>query len=112
MFVTKLGHYPIVLDIPWLELHDVAIRFSTHTLTFGLQYCASHCNRTPTVVHADSLASKIAHQEPVVSAGAAKFEARSFTSPKSVFQNQVDLARTTIREWAPDRRTGVSDHWK
>ena len=50
MFVTKLGHYPIVLGIPWFELHDVAIRFSSRTLTFGSQYCASHCNRTPTVV--------------------------------------------------------------
>jgi len=25
IFVTKLGHYPIVLGIPWLKLHDVAI---------------------------------------------------------------------------------------
>ena len=23
MFVTKLGHYPIVFGIPWLRLHDV-----------------------------------------------------------------------------------------
>jgi len=23
MFVTKLGHYPIVFGIPWMELHDV-----------------------------------------------------------------------------------------
>jgi len=90
MFVTKLGHYTIVLGILWLKLHDVAIRFSSCTLTFGSQYCASHCNRTPTVVHADSLASKIAHEEPVVSAGAGEFEAQSFTSPKSFFQNQVD----------------------
>jgi len=35
MFVTKLGHYPVVLGIPWMELHDVAIRFSSRTLTFG-----------------------------------------------------------------------------
>jgi transposase InsO family protein len=90
MFVTKLGHYPVVLGIPWLELHDVAIRFSSRTLTFGSQYCASHCNQTPTVVHAHSLASKIAHEESVVSAGAGEFEARSFTSPNSFFQNQVD----------------------
>jgi len=90
MFVTKLSHYPVVLGIPWLELHDVAIRFSSRTLTFGSQYCTSHCNRAPTVVHAHSLTSKIALEEPVVSAGAGEFEARSFTSPKSFFQNQVD----------------------
>ena len=90
MFVTKLGHYPIVLGIPWLELHDVAIRFSSRTLTFGSQYCTSYCNRAPTVVHAHSLAPKIACEEPVVSAGAGEFEARSFTSSKIFFQNQVD----------------------
>jgi len=93
MFVTKLGHYPVVLGIPWLELHDVAIRFSSRTLTFRSQYCTSHCNRAPTVVHAHSLASKIAHEEPVVSAGAGEFEARSFTSPNSLFQNQVNQGK-------------------
>jgi len=90
MFVTKLRHYPIVLGIPWLELHDVAIRFSSCTLTFGSQYCATHFNRIPTVVHTDSLASKVAPQEPAVSAGAGEFVARAFTSPKSFFQNQAD----------------------
>jgi hypothetical protein len=34
MFVTKLGHYPIVLGVPWLRLHDVAVRFSSNTVTF------------------------------------------------------------------------------
>ena len=90
MFVTKLGHYPVVIGIPWLELHDVAIRFSSQTLTFGSQYCTSHRNQAPTVVHTHSLASKIAHEEPVVCAGAGEFEARSFTSPNSSFQNQVN----------------------
>jgi len=93
MFVTKLGHCPIVLGIPWLELHDVAIRFSSRTLTFGSQYCTTHCNRTPTVVHANSLASKVAPQEPAVSAGAGEFMARAFTSPKSFFQNQADHSK-------------------
>jgi len=55
MFVTKLGHYPVVLGIPWLELHDVAIRFSSRTLTFGSQYCIAHCNIQPTVAHALSV---------------------------------------------------------
>jgi len=35
MFVTKLGHYPIVLGIPWLRLHDIAVRFASNTVTFG-----------------------------------------------------------------------------
>jgi hypothetical protein len=44
MFVTKLGHYPIVLGIPWLRLHDVAVRFASNTVTFGSQYCVNHCH--------------------------------------------------------------------
>jgi hypothetical protein len=34
MFVTKLGYYPIVLGIPWLKEHNVAIRFASNLVTF------------------------------------------------------------------------------
>jgi len=49
-FVTKIGHYPIVLGIPWLRLHDVAVRFSSNTVTFGSQYCTMHCHDSPVTV--------------------------------------------------------------
>jgi len=41
------------------------------------------------MVHAHSLASKIAPEKPVVSAGAGEFVVQAFTSPNSFFQNQV-----------------------
>jgi hypothetical protein len=44
MFITKLGHYPIVFGIPWLQLQDVAVRFASNTVTFGSQYCITHCH--------------------------------------------------------------------
>ena len=50
MFITKLGHYPIVLGIPWLRLHDVAVRFASNTVTFGSQYCITHCHNTSVTV--------------------------------------------------------------
>jgi len=50
MFVTKLGHYPIVLGIPWLRLHDVAVRFASNTVTFGSHYCTTHCHDAPVMV--------------------------------------------------------------
>src|SRR5258705_9116505 len=50
MFITKLGHYPIVLGIPWLRLHDVAVRFASNTVTFGSQYSVDHCQDTPVTV--------------------------------------------------------------
>jgi hypothetical protein len=50
MFITKLGHYPIVLGIPWLQLHDVAVHFASNTLIFGSQYCITYCHDAPVTV--------------------------------------------------------------
>jgi len=50
MFVTKSGHYPIVIGIPWLRLHDVAVWFASNTITFGSQYCTTHCHDPPVLV--------------------------------------------------------------
>jgi len=48
-FVTKLGHYPLVLGIPWLRHHDVAIRFASNSVTFDSDHCLSNCSRKHTV---------------------------------------------------------------
>lgn len=50
MFITNLRHYLIVLEIPWLRLHDVAVRFVSNTVTFGSQYCINHCQEAPIMV--------------------------------------------------------------
>jgi len=50
MFVTKLGHYPIVLGIPWLQLHGIAVRFASNTVAFGSQYCTTHSHDAPVTV--------------------------------------------------------------
>jgi len=50
MFVLKLGHYPVILGIPWLRLHDVAVRFASNTVTFVSQYCTTHCHNAPVTV--------------------------------------------------------------
>jgi hypothetical protein len=42
MFITKLGHYHILLGIPWSRRHDVAVRFASNTVTFRSQYCVNH----------------------------------------------------------------------
>lgn len=43
MFITKLGHYPIVLGIPWLRRHDVSISFARNTVTFDSDFCLRQC---------------------------------------------------------------------
>ena len=42
MFVTKLGHYPIILGLPWIHRHDVNVSFAKNTLTFDSKFCLNH----------------------------------------------------------------------
>jgi hypothetical protein len=94
MFVTKLGHYPIVLGIPWMDLHDINIRFCSRTVTFGSQYCSTHCLPNTSDGHSNdtlNLVSKVAQKgELAVSAGAGDFEARFSTSHLNPHDIQVD----------------------
>jgi hypothetical protein len=48
-FVTKLGHYPIVLGLPWLQLHDVTVRFKNRRIGFESNYCQQHCQHHSSV---------------------------------------------------------------
>ena len=52
MFITALGHYPILLGIPWLRQHDVGIRFASNLITFGSLFCLAHCTELPTIIKA------------------------------------------------------------
>ena len=38
-FVTQLGHYPLVLGIPWLQEHHATIRWRANTITFDSEEC-------------------------------------------------------------------------
>ena len=44
IFVTRLGHYPLVLGIPWLRHHDVDIQFILDKVTFNSERCCTHHN--------------------------------------------------------------------
>jgi hypothetical protein len=54
MFVTKLGHYSIVLGIPGLKQHDVAICFASNLVTYGSQYYLAYCNDRAVTVQGTS----------------------------------------------------------
>jgi hypothetical protein len=51
LFVTRLGHYPIVLGIPWLKRHDPSIRFASNQITFDSEFCLNNCQDFPTIIH-------------------------------------------------------------
>jgi hypothetical protein len=64
-FVTKLGHYPLVLGIPWLRHHDVSIRFSTNTITFDSPACMGYRQEPVIVKGIEDVESLISsHKEP------------------------------------------------
>jgi hypothetical protein len=108
MFATKLGHYPIVLGIPWLELHDVTIRFSSRVLTFASDYCSRNCNDTPTVVYAHSLATKVTSGKKLaVSAGAGEFEAQLSTSHLIPTKTQADGHEDSSSNPIPETPNGI-----
>jgi len=112
MFVTQLGHYPIVPSIPWMDLHDINILFHSCAVTFGSQYCSTHCTPFPTVAHGVapeklsdpagvcsssgtmSLVSNVAQKsEPAVSVGAGDIEAQIFISHSNFDKIKVDNHR-------------------
>ena len=51
-FVTQLGHYPLVLGIPWLRHHDPTIRWAAGTIEFDSVRCTTDCAQTAIKVKA------------------------------------------------------------
>jgi hypothetical protein len=41
-YITSLGHYPLVLGIPWLKRHDVTINFANNDIKFSSAGCRPH----------------------------------------------------------------------
>ena len=41
-FIIKLGYYPIVLELPWLQLHDIIIKYQNKRIGFKSSYCQQH----------------------------------------------------------------------
>ena len=50
LFVTRLGQYPVVLGLPWLQKHDSRICFKHNTIIFNSEHCLEHCITTHQVM--------------------------------------------------------------
>lgn len=42
-FVTKLGHYPVILGIKWLQHHDPSVKWDANILIFNSTFCKTTC---------------------------------------------------------------------
>lgn len=49
-FVIKLSQNPIVLGIPWLQIHDANTSWRRNTLTFDSDYCCRECGVKRSIV--------------------------------------------------------------
>ena len=49
-FITTLGHYKLILGIPWMRDHDVTIDFAANTVDFKSEFCRRSCLIAPTTV--------------------------------------------------------------
>ena len=45
--VADIGHYPIILGSPWLELHNPTIDWSQHRVAFDSTFCRARCLESP-----------------------------------------------------------------
>jgi transposase InsO family protein len=83
-FVTKLGHYPLVLGIPWLRHHDVAVRFASDSVTFDSDRCLTHCNanHNPVSVQGSSVVPSYKDSPSICFIGAANF--KKTTHPRNL----------------------------
>ena len=49
-FVTTLGQFPLVLEIPWMSIHDVDVDYRAYTLKFASRDCLGRCMTKPITV--------------------------------------------------------------
>ena len=54
--ITPLSKFDVILDMPWMKLHDSHISFKERTCTFNSDHCMSEClkDRRPVIVRSPS----------------------------------------------------------
>jgi len=58
LFVTHLGHYPLILGLPWLQQHNPDVDWPSKTLTFKASrsnHCREHCLTGSSIVRTQGL---------------------------------------------------------
>jgi hypothetical protein len=121
LFVTRLSHYPIILGIPWLKLHDPELKFGQGTMLFNSSYCQRYCNTPsrPTRIHAvpdvpakerpENVVRPVAAPEPAPAPAPDKLEIHSVSLRAmsaysrrglTVYQVTLDQVETAIEEAA------------
>ncbi|KAG1038307.1 hypothetical protein G6F43_012708 [Rhizopus delemar] len=51
---VSLGHYPVILGISWLTIHNPIIHWDTRKIVFSSQFCSTNCLTYSPIVNASS----------------------------------------------------------
>lgn len=111
MFVTALGHYPLVLGIPWLRRHGPSIDFEANTLTFNSPRCLEGCLSKPLPVTVEAEDKEVPRhkQLQVAMIGAAAFlhlvnkqHLEVFSVTLAELKNTPQAAQKDLRELVPE----------
>ena len=92
LFVTKFGHYSIVLGFPWLRCHDVNICFSKNTVTFDSDYCLQHCCENGNATSITSISIPLPDPKPNI----AMVAGSTYTNLVKRKRNVVAMFTTTV----------------
>ena len=73
LFVTTLGHYPIVLGIPWLRRHKVNTNWAENSITFDSAFCQKKCIAEGSPVTQFGITSSLPEKPTVLALNTAEF---------------------------------------
>lgn len=58
-YVTHLGHYFVVLGIPWMRRHNVKLDFAANAILFDSPRCIHQCNDDPVPAYVQGISSPL-----------------------------------------------------
>ena len=105
LFVTRLGQYPVVLGLPWLQKHDSRIWFKDNTITFDSKHCLKYCvttHQATTICGTDTVFDTL-HETPqeIHETTPKTYKTRRFTATVTSCSNTVTVAKRCLKPPSP-----------
>jgi len=106
LFVTTLGHYPLVLGIPWLKYHDVKTDWKTNSITFDSPFCLKNCIDQHSSITRPGISSALPERPSVLALNSVQFYDLAEDEQLQIYQLDVSstgqsLVTPTIMDLVP-----------
>lgn len=100
--MTQLGHFPLVLGIPWLQKHDASPKLSSNSLKFNSPQCAKNCTSSHIPIAVNGITLEKLNIQLIGSAAFTRLAKRKdvqiFAQPLYEINKALD-AKTTKEQW-------------